>query len=111
MYESNAIEDRTRIENYNDSEICAGVIKSIVSGNHLRSYQELKSSLNVSSLIQIMRSHFSKKDTSSTLTEMRNSVKSVNKSTCDFVVRPMSNREKALILAIILAIISILVIK
>ena len=84
---------------YSDDEICAGVIKSIAPGNHLRSYLESKSSLNVSSLIQIMRSHFSEKDSSSTLTEMSNSVQSVNESTYDFVVKLMSKREKVLILA------------
>ena len=30
MFVSNTIEDRPRIENYNDNEIFAGVIKSIV---------------------------------------------------------------------------------
>lgn len=84
---------------YNDDEICAGVIRSIAPGNYLRSYLESKSSLNVSSLIQIMRSHFSEKDSSSTITEMSNSVQSVNESTYDFVVKLMSKREKVLILA------------
>lgn len=84
---------------YSDDEICAGVIRSIAPGNYLRSYLESKSSLNVLSLIQIMRSHFSEKDSSSTLTEMSNSVQSVNESTYDFVVKLMSKREKVLILA------------
>ena len=47
---------------YNDNEICAGVIKLIAPKNHLRSYLESKPSFTVSSLIQIMRSHFSEKD-------------------------------------------------
>ena len=84
---------------YNDNEICAGVIKSIAPKNHLRSYLESKPSLNVLSLIQIMRSHFSEKDPSSTPTEMSNSVQSVHESTYDFVVKLMSKREKVLILA------------
>ena len=97
---SNAIEDQTRIENFNDNEIWTSVIKSIVPENHLRSYPESKSSLNVSSLIQIMRRHFSESESSSMLTEMSNSVQSVNESTYDFVVRLMSNQEKVMVLAI-----------
>ena len=84
---------------YNDKGICAGVIKSIARGNHLRSYLEWKSFLSVSLLIQIMKSHFSENHSSSTLTEMSNCVKSVNESTYDFVVKLMSKREKVLILA------------
>ena len=75
---------------YNDNEICAGVTKSIAPGNYLKSYLEKKPSLYFSSLIQIMRSHFSEKDSSSTLTEMSNSVQSVNDSTYDFVMKLMS---------------------
>ena len=84
---------------YSDDEICAGVITSIAPGKHLRSYLESKSSLNVSSIIQIMRSHFSEKGSSSTLTEMSNSVQSVNESIYELVVKLMSKREKVLILA------------
>ena len=84
---------------YSDDEICAGVIKSIAPGNHLRSYLESKSSLNVPLIIQIMRSHFCEKDSSSKFTEMSNSVQSVNESTYEFVVKLMSKREKVLILA------------
>ena len=84
---------------YSNDEICADVIKSIAPGNHLRSYLESKFSLNVSSIIQIVRSHFSEKDSSSTLTEMSNSVQSVNESTYEFIMKLMSKREKVLILA------------
>ena len=57
-----------------------------------------------------MRSHFSE-DTFATLTGMSNSVKYVNESTYDFVVRLMSNQGKVLIFVIILAITSILAIE
>ena len=36
-----------RKSGYNDNEICVGVIKKIVLGNHLRSYLESKPSLNI----------------------------------------------------------------
>ena len=71
IFASNTIEDQTKIE-YDE------VIKSIVPKNHLRPYPEPKSSLNVSSLIQIMRNHFSEYGSSSTLTEMSNLVQSLN---------------------------------
>ena len=91
IFVSNTIEDKTRIKNYNGSEICAGGIKSIVPENDLSSYPESKYSLNVLSLVQIMRSHFSETVTSSMLTEMSNLVESVNEPTYDFVIRLMSN--------------------
>ena len=46
-----------------------------------------------------MRSHFSEKDSFSTLKEMSNSGQTVNDSTYDFVMKQMSKREKVLILA------------
>ena len=90
IFVSNTIEDKTRIKNYNGSEICAGGIKSIVPENDLSSYPESKYSLNVLSLVQIMRSHFSEVS-SSMLTKMSNLVESVNEPTYDFVIRLMSN--------------------
>ena len=84
---------------YNDNETCAGVIKSFAPGNHLKSYLEWKPSLNLSSLIQIIESHFSEENSSSTLTEMSNSVQSVYESTHNFVVKLRSKREKVLALA------------
>ena len=54
---------------------------------------------NEISLIQIMRSQFSEKDSPSKFTEMSNSVQSVNESTYDFAVKLMSKWEKVLILA------------
>ena len=90
IFVSNTIEDKTRIKNYNGSEICAGGIKSIVPENDLSSYPESKYSLNVLSLVQIMRSHFSEVS-SSMLTKMSDLVESVNEPTYDFVIRLMSN--------------------
>ena len=84
---------------FSEAEICAGVIKAIAPGNFLRAYLESKSTLNVKSLTQIMRSHFKEKDSSSTFTEMSNAVQSGNESPHDFVVRLLSLREKVLILA------------
>lgn len=86
IFVSNTIEDQTKIENCNGSDICAGVIKSFVPENHLRSHPGLKFSLNVSSLIQIMKSHISEKDSSSARTEVSNLVQSVDESTYVIVI-------------------------
>ena len=88
-----------RTAGFSEAEICAGVIKVIAPGNFLRSYLESKSFLTVDSLIQIMRSHFRKKDPLSTFTEMSNAVQSSIESPLDFVVCLLSMRENVLLLA------------
>ena len=88
-----------QIPGFSEAEICAGLIKAIAPANFLRSYLESKSFLTVDSVIQIMRSHFRKKDSSSTFTEMSNAVQSSTESPHAFVVRLLSMREKVLILA------------
>ena len=55
--------------------------------------------LTVDSLIQIMRSHFREKDSSSTFAEMSNAVQSSAESSHNFVARLLSMRENILILA------------
>ena len=79
---------------FSEAEICAGVIKAVSPGNFWRSYLELKSFLTVDSLIQIMRSHFREKESSSTFTEISNAVQSSTESPYDFVVQLPSMREK-----------------
>ena len=84
---------------FSEAKICAGVIKAIAPVNFLRSYLESKSFLTVDSLIQVMRSHFRWKDSSSTFTEMSNAVQFSTELPHDFVVRSLSMKEKVLILA------------
>ena len=68
-------------------------------GIPLRSYLESKSNLTLESLVQIMRSHFREKDSTSTLTELSNAYQT-NVETClEFVMRLMSLRQKVLSLA------------
>ena len=85
---------------FSEAEVCAGVIKAIAPENILRSYLESMSFLTVDSLIQIMRSHFREKDSSSTFAEMSNAVQSSTESSHNFVARLLSMRENILILAI-----------
>ena len=84
---------------FSEAEVCAGVIKAIAPENILRSYLESMSFLTVDSLIQIMRSHFREKDSSSTFAEMSNAVQSSAESSHNFVARLLSMRENILILA------------
>ena len=84
---------------FSEAEVCAGVIKAIAPENILRSYLESMSFLTVDSLIQIMRSHFREKDSSSTFAEMSNAVQSSTESSHNFVARLLSMRENILILA------------
>ena len=84
---------------FSEAEVCAGVIKAIAPENILRSYLESMSFLTVDSLIQIMRSHFREKDSSSTFAEMSNAVQYSAESSHNFVARLLSMRENILILA------------
>ena len=79
---------------FKGNHILLDVTRSIVFGSHLWSYLESKGSLTVTSLIHFMRSHLSKKDSSSALAKMSNSVQNLNESTYDFVVKLMVEREK-----------------
>ena len=65
----------------------------------MRLFLESKSLLTVDSLVQITRSHFREKDSSSTFTEMSNVAQSSTESLHDIVVSLLSMREKVLIMA------------
>ena len=83
---------------FSEAEICAGVIKAIAPGNFSRLYLESKSFQTVDSLIQIMRSLFKEKDSSSSFEEMSNVVQSSTESPHGCAVCLLSMREKVLIL-------------
>ena len=50
---------------YSEEMICSSVIKAITPGSYLRTYLEGKQSLTLASLIEVMRSHFREKDSTS----------------------------------------------
>ena len=79
---------------YSDTEICAGVIRAIAPGNHLRTYLESRNDLKIHILIQIMRSHFKEKDSTSVFTELSNAVQLGSESAMEFTIRLMSLRQK-----------------
>ena len=83
---------------YSEEMICSSVIKAITPGSYLRTYLESKHSLTLSSLIEVMRSHFREKDSTSIFSELSNVV--ANESCLDFIIRTMCLREKVISLSV-----------
>lgn len=83
---------------YADEIVCAAVLRAISPGNNLRTYLESKTDLNVTSLLDIMRSHFRERDSTSVFTELSNAAQGVSESCLDFVIRSMCLRQKVLAL-------------
>ena len=79
---------------YSDEKICASVIKAIEPSNHLRTYFESKFDLKLSSVQDILRSHYKEKDSASTFTELGNSKQSSTETCIDYVLRIMCLRQK-----------------
>ena len=87
-------------QGYSEELVCAAVLKAISPGNNLRTYLESKKNLNVTSLLEVMRSHFHEKDSSSIFTELSNAVQEINESCLDFVIRTMCLRQKIFVLGV-----------
>ena len=85
---------------YSEEIICSSVIKAITPESHLRTYLESKHSLTLSSLIEVMRSHFREKDSTSIFSELSNAVQAANESCLDFIIRAMCLREKVISLSV-----------
>ena len=81
---------------YSDQVICAAVLRSISPGNNLRTYLESKRDLSVEFLLEVMRSHFHEKDSSTIFAELGNSVQGLNENCLEFVVRMLVLRQKVL---------------
>ena len=86
---------------YSEEMICSSVIKAITPGSYLRTtYLESKHLLTLSSLIEVMRSHFREKDSTSIFSELSNVVQAANESCLDFIIRAMCLREKVISLSV-----------
>ena len=81
---------------YADELICAAVLRAISPGNNLRTYLECKKNLTVNSLLDIMRSHFREKDSTTVFTELSNAAQDLTENCLDFVLRMMCLRQKVL---------------
>ena len=85
---------------YSEEKICGAVIKAIAPNNHLRTYFESRPGLKLSSVQEILRSHFKEKDSAATFTELGNAKQLGTESCLDFVLRIMCLRQKVLQLSI-----------
>ena len=85
-----------RKQGFSEQKICASVIKAIAAGNNLRTYLESKHDLNLSTLVEVLRSHYKEKDSASVFTELSNAAQQAVESSLDFVIRMMCLRQKIL---------------
>ena len=81
---------------YADEIICAAVLRAISPSNNLRTYLESKKNLSVASLLEVMRSHFHEKDSTTVFTELSNASQDLNENCLDFVIRMMCLRQKVM---------------
>ena len=79
---------------YSDEKICGAVIRAVALSSHLRTYFESRPDLKLSSVQDILRSHFKEKDSACTFTELCNSKQYSTESCLDFVLRIMCLRQK-----------------
>lgn len=84
---------------YSVDDIQLAVIKSIKPGSSLRVYLESKVDISEQVFLQILRSHYKEKDSTSVFQEMSNCMQSPTESELDFCMRAMSLREKVLTLS------------
>ena len=78
---------------YSSKEVFAAVIKAIKPGSNLRNYLESRIDISETAFIQVLRSHFREKDSSSVFHELSNCVQLPSESELDFCLRAMSLRQ------------------
>ena len=81
---------------FSEEATCAAIPPEISPGIPLRSYLKSKPNLTLASLVQVMRSHFREKDSTSTLAELSNACQTNIETCLEFVVRLMALRQKVL---------------
>ena len=81
---------------YSEENICGAVIKAISPNNYLRTYFESKPNLQLSSLLEVLRSHFKEKDSASVFTDLSNAAQLSTETCIDFAIRLMCLRQKVL---------------
>ena len=85
--------------NYPEAEILDAVIKAIAPGLYLRNYLEsrkLRKELTLISLMKVLKSHFTEKDTSKVFHEMSNAIQKPEDSPHTFCVKMLALRDKIL---------------
>ena len=84
---------------YSMREISHAVIKAIKPGIPLKNYLESRLNITENGLIQMLRSHYREKDSTSVFNEMANSAQLATENELDFCLRMMSLRERVISLS------------
>ena len=88
--------DNARKQGYSEAKNCSAVVKAICPSDPLRNYFESIPDLTMSSVIEIIRSHFKEKDSAATFTELSNTKQLGTESCLEFVLRILFLRNKVL---------------
>ena len=91
---------RGRKAGYTSTEIQAAVIRAMKPGSSLRNYMESREDMEDKVFIQILRSHYKEKDSTSVFHEMSNVFQSSSESEIDFCLRAMSLRQRVMSLSV-----------
>ena len=98
-YDGLASQIQSAMLNYQEPEILDAVIKAIAPSHYLRNYLEsrkLREELTLLSLMKVMKSHFTEKDTSKVFHEMSNAIQKPEDSPHTFCVKMLALRDKIL---------------
>lgn len=81
---------------YTEEEIIEAVIRAVSQGTGLRSYLEYRDDLTLSTLKEIIRSHYKERDASDYYTELCNLTQGPKEDAHDYVIRALGLRERIL---------------
>ena len=84
---------------FSTQDVCLAVVRAIFPSNNLRGYLENHPDLSIVSLIGILRSHFTERDSTSTFSELCNASQLTNDACQEFVICLIHLRQKVMILA------------
>lgn len=81
---------------YKITEITSAVKKSVAPGSHLRTYLDTKSSLDLTTMLEMIRSFFRERTSDEMFTELGNLRQTEMESPTDFLIRALQLREKVI---------------
>ena len=84
---------------YSIKEIMAAVVKAIKPGSSLRDFLEIWVDISEEDFIEVLRSHYTEKNSSAALNELSNNVQKSDESELDFCMRMISLRQRVLTLS------------
>jgi hypothetical protein len=98
-YDGLASQIQSKVEHYPESEIIEAVIRAIAPGLYLRNYLEarkLRKELTLLSLMKVLKTHFTEKDTSKIFHEMSNAIQKPEDTHHTFCIKMLALRDKIL---------------